>query len=373
MQVRGAWNGHALATSEDVNTSRTLGRWPLLAHPLAVGAAFVGLLLLLKIALDVHDVLLLGFFALLLSIVLSFPVGLLARVMPRWMAVVLTLILLLAGASTLAALAVPRVASQLGPLAEQLPEGLSRAREWLSGEHGGPVSKLTAGQGQDLSQRAEAVAGQLVSGLLARAVPAAFGATEALVVGILVLVLAAFLAYEPETYKRGLRALVPLHAEPVFDETWRRLGHALRHWVGGTMVSMTIMGTFAGLGLTLIGVEGSLVLALITFVGTFVPYLGAVASAVPGLIVALAKSPAQFLAACGVYLAVHIFEGYVVSPFVMRKAVRIRPALLLFGQACLGGFFGVMGIVVATPLLVCIQAVVQYLWVERRLGKPASA
>ncbi|MBS2032756.1 MAG: AI-2E family transporter [Deltaproteobacteria bacterium] len=356
-----------------MDTPRALGRWPLLAHPLAVGAALLGLLLLLKIALDVQVVLLLGFFSVLLAIVLGFPVGLLARWMPRGLAVLATLALALGGATAMGALVLPRAANQLGPLAEQLPAGVSRAREWISGERGGPVSKLSVAQSDELSRRAEALAGQAVSGLLARAVPAAFGATEALIVCVLVLVLAAFLTYEPDAYRRGLRALIPTHLEPVFDEGWRRLGRDLRHWVGGILVSMTIMGTLAGLGLSLIGVEGALVLALFTFLGTFVPYLGALASAVPGLIVALAKSPTTFLAACGVYLGVHIFEGYVISPFVMRRAVQIRPALLLFGQACLGGFFGVMGVVVATPLLVCLQAVVQYLWVERRLGKPANA
>jgi len=53
----------------------------------------------------------------------------------------------------------------------------------------------------------------------------------------------------------------------------------------------------------------------------------------------------------------------------VRKAVEVRPALLLFGQGLFGGVSGLLGTVVATPLLVCLQVLTEYLWVERRLGK----
>ncbi len=56
----------------------------------------------------------------------------------------------------------------------------------------------------------------------------------------------------------------------------------------------------------------------------------------------------------------------------MRRAVQIRPALLLFDQGVPSAIFGLMGTVVAMPMLVCGQLLVEYLWVERRLGKAAA-
>jgi predicted PurR-regulated permease PerM len=184
-------------------------------------------------------------------------------------------------------------------------------------------------------------------------------------------VLAAFLVYRPDTYRHGLRQLFPARRQPVFDELWDRLRNALRHWVGGILVSMTIMGTLCAVGLLLVGIRDWLILGTLTFLGTFVPYLGAVASAVPGLLAALAQSPHHLLLAAAVYLGVHVVEGYIVQPAVMRRAVELNPALLLFGQGVLGAVFGVLGIVVATPLLVCAQVAVQYLWIERRVQRQA--
>ncbi len=53
----------------------------------------------------------------------------------------------------------------------------------------------------------------------------------------------------------------------------------------------------------------------------------------------------------------------------MRRAVELKPALLLFGQGVLGTIFGALGFVVAAPLIIAGQALVDYLWVERRLRK----
>ena len=99
------------------------------------------------------------------------------------------------------------------------------------------------------------------------------------------------------------------------------------------------------------------------------PYVGAVSSSVPGLLVGLSQSPHHFFLALGVYVGVHVIEGYVVQPYVMRRAVEANPALLLFFQALMGALFGLLGLMVAMPLLTVLQITVTTLWIERRLHK----
>jgi predicted PurR-regulated permease PerM len=188
---------------------------------------------------------------------------------------------------------------------------------------------------------------------------------------ILLLVLAGFLAYDPSLYQQGIRALLPRPWESEFDALWTRLGSGLRGWVRGTLVAMCLMGVLTAVGLLAVGVEGWFLLGLLTFLGVSVPYLGAVVSAVPGLLVALTQSPRHFWLALGVYVGVHIVEGYVVEPLVMRRAVRLNPALLLFFQSLMGVLVGILGLVVAAPLLTLLQIAVTTLWIERRLQKRA--
>jgi predicted PurR-regulated permease PerM len=315
-----------------------------------------------------HEVLLLGFLAVLVAMVFSFPVRWLARVMPRGAAVLVVLVALAGAVAGLVAAAAPTLADQIDQVKETAPRGIRQARRWLE-----RVQRQTApAQPPGAPEPARPPPPDVAQTVTDKAVPAIVATVELVTGIVLVLVLAAFLIHEPETYRRGLRHLVPPSEEKTFDLLWDRTGTALRRWVGGILVAMLLMGTLTSLGLLAIGLDNWLLLGVLTFLGTFVPYLGAIASAIPGLLVALAQSPRHFGLAAIVYLAVHLVEGYVVEPTVMRRAVEVKPAVLLFGQALLGAVFGVLGVVVATPLVVCGQILAGHLWVERRLGKPAA-
>jgi predicted PurR-regulated permease PerM len=303
-----------------------------------------------------REVVLLAFVGVLIGVVFSFPVGWLSRVMPRSLAVVIVLLALIGAATLLVLVAAPQLSEQFSDLSEAAPRAVRDAERWLR-ERGQTPAKVGERAQQALGKAAEV------------AVPALLGLVEGVTAIILVIVLGAFLVHAPDAYRRGLRRLVPKDRQEVFDESWRRVGGGLRRWVGGILVSMTIMGTLAAIGLRIAGINDWLLLGILTFLGTFVPYVGAIASAVPGLLVALSQSPQHLLYAAIVYVGVHIVEGYLISPLVMRRAVEVKPALLLVGQGSLAAIFGVLGAVVATPILVCAQTLVEYLWVERAQAK----
>jgi predicted PurR-regulated permease PerM len=310
-----------------------------------------------------REVVLLAFLAVLIAVVFSFPVGWLSRIIPRGLAVLLVLLALIGAAVGLAALAAPTIDREVEQLRDSAPQAVSKIQGWMR-----RVESTTGGGGgqkQSPAQRAPEVAAKVGE----KALPALVAIVSGVTAVILVIVLGAFLVYQPDIYRRGIRLLVPVKHQNTFDEAWRRVGEGLRKWVGGIVISMTIMGTLAAVGLLIVGIDQWLLLGVLTFLGTFVPYVGAIASAVPGLLAGLAQSPRHFVLAGAVYLGVHLVEGYLVQPVVMRRAVDVRPALLLAGQGVFGAVFGLMGTVVATPLIVCLQTLTEYLWVERRLGK----
>ena len=313
-----------------------------------------------------REIVLLAFLGVLIGVVFSFPVGWLSRFVPRGVAVLLVLLALVGAGAGLVALAAPTLEREFEQLRESTPRAIGKVQGWLrrveSTAGGG------GGQKQSTAQRAPEVAAKVGE----KALPALFGLVSGVTAVVLVIVLGAFLVYQPDVYRRGLRMLVPPRHEEAFDESWRRVTEVLRKWVGGIVVAMTIMGTLTAIGLLVVGIEQWLLLGFLTFLGTFVPYVGAIASAVPGLLAGLAQSPRHFALAAAVYLGVHLVEGYLVEPLVMRRAVDLKPALLLIGQGLFGAVFGLMGTVVATPLIVCSQELTKYLWVERRLGKDPS-
>jgi predicted PurR-regulated permease PerM len=320
------------------------------------GLVLIGVVVTLAFAWLAKDILLVGFLGVLIGVVFSYPVDLLSRVMKRGIAVMLVLLVLGGGLAGVGIVVAPSISQQVNDLQETAPKAIKSARGWLR-DQGDTGEKIQESAGKVMEK-----AGQV-------AVPALLGFISGLTSIVLVIVLGAFLVSDPELYKKGLRSLVPKGREEIFEESWKRTGNGLRRWVGGILISMTIMGTLTAVGLKIAGIHDWMLLGMLTFFGTFVPYVGAVASAVPGLLVAATQSPRHLLYALLVYVGIHIIEGYLVEPVIMKRAVEIKPAVLLVAVGVMSAIFQLPGIIVATPLLVCGQALVDYLWVERSLGK----
>jgi len=337
---------------------------PLLQHPVLVAFAVMVLFGLLRLVWAGSGVLLLGFLSVLVATLLSYPIDFLTRFVPRVAALLLTLLMLGGALVGLVFLIVPVVTAEFARLLEAIPVAMTRVEAWWGQIHrAGPMPQLPAADSLVARLVAEAEA------LVTHAVPFALSVGSVVLTVLVLFVLALFLAYSPASYLEGLRALVPREGEPLLDELWRRLSLTLRHWTAGILGSMLVMGVLAAVGLFIAGIDGWFLLGILTFLGTFVPYVGAIASAVPGLLIGLARSPLHMLYAAVVYGCVHVAEGYLVSPLIMRHTVRLRPATLLFWQLFSAAIFGLPGVVVATPLLACVKVAVGYLYIERRLGK----
>lgn len=266
---------------------------------------------------------------------------------------VLTVLLILAGAFSLFGAEVIQQASSLReaiPAAWQAVQarlaeaGLADvANQWLSGVQDG--------------------SGGMVSNIGGIALTIGNGVADAL----LVLVGGIYLAAQPKLYRTGIIKLVPEGARgrlaQALDDSWT----ALRLWLLGRLVSMTVVGLLTGIGLWLIGVPAALALAVLAFILEFIPFVGPILSAVPAILLAVAYDPAAALWVAGLYLLVQQIEGYIVEPLVQQRAVSLPPALLLFSLVAGGFVFGWTGLLFAAPLLVVIYVMVKRLYVRQAL------
>jgi predicted PurR-regulated permease PerM len=201
----------------------------------------------------------------------------------------------------------------------------------------------------------------------------AFGAIAALLIVILI---GLFFAANPETYRNGFLRLLPLRIRPRIAEVLDETAHVLRWWILGQMISMTVVGGLVTLGLWLLGVPLAPVLGLLSALLTFVPYLGPIVSAIPGLLIAWSVSPTLLLYALILYVVVENLEGSVITPLVQQQAVRLPPVLTIGAQMLAAVVWGVLGIVFATPLVAAAMVLIKRLYVEDVLGdsfdKPAT-
>jgi predicted PurR-regulated permease PerM len=340
--------------------------WRPYMGPLVLAGSFIVFWLLFKTAHELAHMVFLAFFSVVLAAVFEIPASLFTRAMPRPAAVLLTfllLILILAGTLSLVA---PLFMEQARKIAQHAPAAVNRLEQWWKlHTQTGILSRMSENSQQGGQENYSAKLGDFMKG----AIPVAFGTVAALVEALVAVIIGLYLTLRPQSYADGLVRLFPKEKSEAVSEVLDGMGSALRGWTRGTLLSMAIIGTITGAGLLIVGVEGWFALAVLSFVGEFVPFVGAVLTAVPGVAVGLAESPQKALWVLLVYLATHQLEGHLVQPLVMRKAVKLQPAVMILWQLTFSLSFGFMGLLVATPLLAVIQTGIQIGYQKRTLGR----
>lgn len=131
----------------------------------------------------------------------------------------------------------------------------------------------------------------------------------------------------------------------------------LNKWFWGEIVLMSVVGLFTFLGLQVIGLRFALPLAVLAGILEVVPNIGPVMSAIPAVILGFSQSYFLGLAAIALYVVVQQFENHVIVPFVMNRAVGLRPAMTLIALIIGGKLAGTLGILVSVPLMLCLETV----------------
>jgi len=120
--------------------------------------------------------------------------------------------------------------------------------------------------------------------------------------------------------------------------------------VGGRIVLMLFEGTFIFLGLSVVGTPLALLLALVTGLLAFIPNLGAIVSGALMIAIGFSAGTTVGLETIGVYLAVQLADQFV-SPMIEKRAVDLAPAIVLAAQLIFGVLFGIMGLILADPIV----------------------
>jgi len=212
------------------------------------------------------------------------------------------------------------------------------------------------------------------SGIAARAAGLAGNTLGGLVTGLVVIVVSLYFAIAPDLYVNGAVLLVPPSYRDRMAQVLRHAGRTLQFWLLGQSVDMMIVGLFTFAGLHLLGVHLALALAVLAGLFTFVPYFGAIAAAVPAMLVAIEGGWQQALWVLLLFVVAHTVDGYMISPLVQRHTVHMPPALTILSMTILGTLAGGLGLVLAAPLAAIGLVLVREMYVEdvlhERAGRP---
>ncbi|OUO34646.1 AI-2E family transporter [Olsenella sp. An290] len=297
------------------------------------------------------------------------------RRVPRGLAALAALLAVVAAVIALVALFMGPVVGELLSLLRSVPGYVSQLQDALSTFWDTFGNSRNAGVQEAVNAVVEMLtsAGTQVASDLARTLSTGLAGGLADVAGHFVtvflgLVLAYWLALD---YPKIMRELAVI-AGPDYDEgmilTLAVLSRSTGGYMRGTLITSLANGLMVAAGLALLGHPYAGLLGIATFVLHFVPVVGPMLSSVSAVLLGLFVSPACAFWTLVVTVVAQNVTDNVLSPLVMRSAVKIHPALSLVGIIIGGCLGGAVGMVLAVPLTAAIRGLFVY-YFETRTGR----
>jgi putative heme transporter len=322
---------------------------------------FIGIISIVVIPLSI---------ALLLSALLAPAVSWLLRLnLPRSLATFLVMIGGLAAVVGTLTLVINQFVQGLPELTSKASDGVRQIQEWA---RTGPLHLSD----QQVNQAIDSVQNWVnanTSSLTATGVATAATLAEIVTGALLVLFATFFFLRDGRKIWRFLVRLFPVNARWSLSDAGSASWATLGAYVRATVLVAFIDALGIGLALVILRVPFPLPLAALVFLGAFVPIVGASVSGAVAVLVALVdKGWIVALIVLGAVIFVQQLEGHVLQPLIMGRAVAIHPLVVIIGIASGVVLAGIIGGLVAVPLIAVLNTGIRRL-VRRRPEVPPDA
>jgi predicted PurR-regulated permease PerM len=346
--------------SESRQAEESLPRGILLASAwswrmLLIGAAIAVLIfLVIQLKLVVIPVLV----AILLSALLVPLRDLLIRVhVPRALAIALCMVLTFVVIAGLVFLVGQQVRAESGALRHQTMSAIDSARVWLTG----PPFNLTQHQISDyltsISSAIRTDSQVLISGALSLGSTLGHVATGVL----LTLFSTLFILIDGEGIWRWVVSVFPQRARAAADGAGRAGWTTLRSFVRVQILVASIDALGIGLGAFALGLPLAIPVAVLVFLGSFIPIIGAVVTGALAVFIALVYKGVWFaLVMLAIVLLVQQLEGHVLQPLIMGSAVKVHPLAVVLVVGIGSLVAGITGALFAVPLAAVLNTMIGY-------------
>lgn len=184
------------------------------------------------------------------------------------------------------------------------------------------------------------------------------GLFNGLVAIVTVLVISFYLVANDKSMKQFIGDLVPVQHQARVINLIAKIQYRMGWWVVGQFLLSVFIFVLTFIGLTLLGVDYALFLALIAGLLEIVPYIGPFLAAVPAVFFALVQSPPLVIGVIILYIVIQKTEGYVIVPKVMQKTVGTSPLVVLLALLIGYKLAGILGILLAVPMASAITVII---------------
>ena len=270
---------------------------------------------------------------------------------PRWLAILVVYMAIVLVFVTLALMVVPPLVAQAVALWDKLPDEFNRLQTFLI-RYKVLQRRITLAEAV---QNAPEGSGTNAVGTVLVALSSVIGGVFGL---ITILILSFYLLVEAKQMFEYLIRFVPAAHRGDVAIAAREAVVKVSAWLRAQFVLAGVMGTFAAVGLGLMGVPYFYVVALVAAVGETIPIVGPVIGGITAVAVAITVSPKLALTVGVYFLVLHQLEANVLVPKIMERRVGVSPVAVMVALLIGGAVWGIVGAILAIPTAAILSIIV---------------
>lgn len=172
---------------------------------------------------------------------------------------------------------------------------------------------------------------------------------------VLGLMVGFYLLFDFNKVNESIKKVLPKKWNKNYDELTQRINTSLRSYVQGVLIIMLLVFLTQTIGLTLAGMEAPIIFALFCAVTDIIPYFGPYIGGIPAVIVGFTISPITGICVLISIVVVQLLENNFYQPLIMGHTMKLHPVTIMLGLLIFQHFFGIIGMVIATPVIACLK------------------
>lgn len=157
-----------------------------------------------------------------------------------------------------------------------------------------------------------------------------------------------------------LFSLVPKRYREETKRCLNAVNRPLKRFVNGALIDCSVIFVVTTIGFSIIGLKAPLLFAIFCAITNVIPYAGPYIGGAPAVLVGLTQSPAMGIAVLIFIVVVQAIEGNLLQPFIMSKTTKLNPVTIILGLLIFGYFFGILGMILSTPIIGAIKELVNF-------------
>ena len=257
---------------------------------------------------------------------------------------------------------IPNLFTEISELSKSLPSLLDNVKGWIDGivdKLSSDSFDLTKGK-LELYKSIENTVNSYAEKMpiiLVNFVKKLFSVLWIIIFG---LIIGLYLLFNFDRTNKRLSLMVPKKIKPTVDELSKKIDFTLKSFVQGTIITGAIIFLTSSLGFYLIGLKSPLFFGFFIAITNVIPYIGPYVGGAPSVIVGFAMSPVTGILTLVINILVQFIEGNFIQPLVMSKTMKLHPVTIIVGLLVFGYFFGIVVIIISTPLISIMKIIFKY-------------